>query len=353
MKERLNAEGFSPNEDIEDYLIDPLNKHFFNEITRKLPNIKQGVLEFFNLLFRQYRIVEIYYNKPLSVEEHLKEIELDNIQRFYLLTFLLHLLEASEDYKNKFAACKRGVREIRYSLIKELAWTREEAFYYAGDDIEVIQKFFDDQPSIFNKIEYLLKLKSQYENLDEYVGEEIYGSYMRECVKRCDSEIQKLRSAWDSGNMEAEEPKGGNLSHNEPTRDNGEEKLKDTIASRLSFMREIDPRKHKLILEEQDYQKLINYTFEYFRELKVPCDINPIKKVNTIKGNILFTYYLLFKELHPGKTIPESLVEFLHITFVKLKEDGFDEKKFTESNIYKNLGREPDYYKFLPVKIKK
>lgn len=115
---------------------------------------------------------------------------------------------------------------------------------------------------------------------------------------------------------------------------------KDIIKA-FEFMLEKDPRKHKVILDESDYNKLINWVTYYFDNNFSLPNTDPITKVNTSKGNVIFTFLKVFRELHPNKTKPNSLFELIKICFKEYRNDNIDNyKKQKEPQYYKHLIKE-------------
>ena len=85
---------FTPQEDVEVFLDDPLNISFFNEISEGGRHF--GVfepLEFFNILFEQCAIIEANQDKPLTVVNHLKNLDLDKYSLYYLFACIIERLD--------------------------------------------------------------------------------------------------------------------------------------------------------------------------------------------------------------------------------------------------------------------
>lgn len=96
---------------------------------------------------------------------------------------------------------------------------------------------------------------------------------------------------------------------------------KKTVEEHFRFMLKNDPRKHKPILSSDDHDKLVNWVTAYFEnELEVPEITHPIKNCNTAHGNVVHTFRILFKEIHPFSTYPESLWELIRSCFHRLKK---------------------------------
>ena len=113
----------------------------------------------------------------------------------------------------------------------------------------------------------------------------------------------------------------------------------EQVTQAFSYMAGEDPRKHKAILSEDDFKKLINWVLFYFEnDFKLPEKINPIKQVNTAKGNVIYTFKKLFKDLYPTATFPNTLFLLYKSCFYQYRDDKLE-------NFLKQ--KEPQYYKEL------
>lgn len=112
--------------------------------------------------------------------------------------------------------------------------------------------------------------------------------------------------------------------------------LKNEIESAFSFMQHNDPRKHKRVVNDDDFDSLIKWVTYYFENnFTIPEIDEPIKVINTNKGNVVYTFIKIFKDLHPTKTRPESLFELIKLCFNEYRNDNI-------SNYKKQ--KEPQYY---------
>lgn len=121
----------------------------------------------------------------------------------------------------------------------------------------------------------------------------------------------------------------------------------NSIRTRLeiafAFMRELDPRQHQIILDETDFQDLINWVSNYFENnFCVPTINNPIRKIRTNKGNVFHAFKLFFREEYPSGILPDSLFELIKACFYEYREDKIENFK---------KAKEPQYYKHLAHKI--
>lgn len=98
--------------------------------------------------------------------------------------------------------------------------------------------------------------------------------------------------------------------------------LSEKIEKYFGFFNENCPRKHKQILKDEDFNKLINWTTEYFENsFEVPEIIKPIEVVNTNKTYVQLAFRYLFKELHASSTYPKTLFTFYQRAFKKYSND--------------------------------
>jgi hypothetical protein len=118
-----------------------------------------------------------------------------------------------------------------------------------------------------------------------------------------------------------------------------ENPLREKIEIAFDFMRCNDPRKHKLILIETDFDKLINWVHFYFdNNFQLPKIDEPIKNINTSKGNVVYTFIKLFKDEYPSNTKPNSLFELIKNCFYDYRNDNIDNyKKQKEPQYYNEL----------------
>ncbi|WP_421811488.1 hypothetical protein [Flagellimonas sp.] len=104
--------------------------------------------------------------------------------------------------------------------------------------------------------------------------------------------------------------------------------LWDDIEETFGFMKRNDPRKHRDILSYDEYKKLTSWIHDYFsKDFGIPEITEPILKVHTSKGNIIWAFKSLFSKLHPRHTMPESLFELYTKAFHQFREDRFDNFK--------------------------
>ncbi|MCT4664946.1 MAG: hypothetical protein N4A45_06900 [Flavobacteriales bacterium] len=114
---------------------------------------------------------------------------------------------------------------------------------------------------------------------------------------------------------------------NKIIKEQNEGELSLKIQKHFGFFNMKCPRKHKQILNDNDFEKLINWTISYYEnDCIVPKITEPIKVVNTNKTYVQLAFRYLFKVLHNNRTYPNSLFEFYKKTFAPYSEDK--EKNF-------------------------
>lgn len=115
--------------------------------------------------------------------------------------------------------------------------------------------------------------------------------------------------------------------------------LRQIISDKFYFTLTNDPRKHKQILSKEDFDNLVDWVFSFFQsDYRLPEINEPIKQVNTDKGNIIYTFKSLFNDLSPSQTYPETLFELIKLCFYQYRNDEI-------SNLKKS--KKPQYYDVL------
>lgn len=98
--------------------------------------------------------------------------------------------------------------------------------------------------------------------------------------------------------------------------------LSERIKKHFGFFNRNCPRKHKQILNDTDFEKLIEWTIWYFEnDFKVPEISEPIEVVNTNKTFVQLAFKYLFKKLHKSSPYPETLFKFYQSAFNPYSED--------------------------------
>lgn len=121
-------------------------------------------------------------------------------------------------------------------------------------------------------------------------------------------------------------------------------KIKAKVNFAFGFMQGNDHRRHKQILNDHDFNKLVTWVSYYFvNNFSIPEINDPIIKVNTAKGNVVYTFMAFFKELHPASPRPDSLFDLIKACFHEYRDDKLENLKKT---------KEPQYYSDLIRKSK-
>ncbi len=115
--------------------------------------------------------------------------------------------------------------------------------------------------------------------------------------------------------------------------------LKDEIEGYFYYLQFDDFRKHKKILSDDDFERLVGWIEDYYKNgLEVPKIKNPIKEVNTAKGNVIETFRNFYKYKNPYSTYPDSLWQFIKTAFFQYREDTLlNISKAKKSNDYDTL----------------
>lgn len=98
--------------------------------------------------------------------------------------------------------------------------------------------------------------------------------------------------------------------------------LRQKIEKHFEFLSGQCPRKHKTILSDDDFKKLIDWTVSYYsNDFQPPQISQPIRTVNTNKTYVQLAFRYLFKELYPGTPFPPSLFDFYRAAFLPYAAD--------------------------------
>jgi len=114
------------------------------------------------------------------------------------------------------------------------------------------------------------------------------------------------------------------------------------IEMALRYMNGNDLRSHKQILSEAEFENLVAWVRKYFDDnLSVPKIMNPIRRVNTIQGNVVTTFKYLYKEIYPAGKFPDSIFILIKACFYEYREDNIENlKKTSEPKYYQEQIRE-------------
>lgn len=139
--------------------------------------------------------------------------------------------------------------------------------------------------------------------------------------------------------------KNNNTLSETPSLNFSNQSLYNAIEAAFSFMQGIDPRKHKRILDEEDFYKLIDWVYYFFdNNFNLPTIDQPIEKINTNKGNAQYAFIELFKKLHPSHTKPDSLFLLIKSCFQEYRNDNIENiKKCKKPQYYDELISQTNY----------
>jgi len=114
--------------------------------------------------------------------------------------------------------------------------------------------------------------------------------------------------------------------------------IENVVKNHFMFLEEWDKRKSGKRMAEEDIDRLIFYVASYFEtDCTIPLNINPIRKVNTNKNYILYTFRLLFIELRPGMPRSKNYPRFIKRLFFEYRND-------LEKSIKGSTGKKPFDY---------
>lgn len=192
--------NFTPKTDVEAYLTNNFNIEIFHELTED-PEWK-GLfepLDFFNLLYEQFRIVRANKKKPVSVRNHLLKLDLDKHQFYYFIHSLQHLIYTEivkfisddDDLYVCYSFILKEYDKIGAELFPESK--AKSANLFRAYDFEEIKEYLETLPDPKEKIKFLVEIKTQYNqnlvdlNLWEEEDEE------SKFILMCEMEISKIK----------------------------------------------------------------------------------------------------------------------------------------------------------------
>ena len=293
--------NFTPQTDIETYLNNDFNIEIFNNLNEN--EDWQGTfepLEFLNLLYEQFEIVNANKAKPISVKKHLLNLDLKQHQLYYLLSFLKHLIYSKAGFqtggepKDKpLSICHDFIEKEYYKLERELfpkdeTETEKPVNKY---DFERVKEHLETLPETKAKIKYLIEIKTEYkQNTPDWdVWEYNKGNTFD---AKCDLEISKIKNLL-SLEQPATQPKAkpqlGGYTNSQLVlifyyffKQNGlEPRVSIDISPMAKFIHLITGREFKAVTSSDFYKKLQAVpNFKTDRELiKDLEDIKPLFKM--------------------------------------------------------------------------
>lgn len=189
--------NFTPKTDIEEYLNNDFNLEIFEDLTEN--EDWQGTfepLEFLNLLYEQFEIVNANKEKPLSVVKHLFGLKLEQIKLYYLLSYLIrHIYQHSgseyEPEDEQLSIC-RGFIEKEYDKLEAELYPETEPEPQPEKenkyDFQKVKQHIETLATVKDKILYLTEIKTDFLQNKSGLDLDIGTPFDR----KCELEIKKL-----------------------------------------------------------------------------------------------------------------------------------------------------------------
>ena len=189
--------NFTPKTDIEEYLNNDFNLEIFEDLTEN--EDWQGTfepLDFLNLLYEQFEIVNANKEKPLSVVKHLFGLKLEQTKLYYLLYYLnRHIYKHSgSEYepKDKQLSICRGFIEKEYDKLEAELFPKTEPEPQPEKenkyDFQKVKQHIETLATVKDKILYLTEIKTDFLQNKSDWDIEIETPFDR----KCELEIKKL-----------------------------------------------------------------------------------------------------------------------------------------------------------------
>lgn len=189
--------NFTPKTDIEEYLNNDFNLEIFEDLTEN--EDWQGIfepLDFLNLLYEQFEIVNANKEKPLSVVKHLFGLKLEQTKLYYLLYYLKrHIYKHSgSEYepKDKQLSICRGFIEKEYDKLEAELYPKTESEPQPEKenkyDFQKVKQHIETLTTVKDKILYLTEIKTDF--LQNKISWDLDLSTPFD--RKCELEIKKL-----------------------------------------------------------------------------------------------------------------------------------------------------------------
>lgn len=189
--------NFTPKTDIEEYLNNDFNLEIFEDLTEN--EDWQGTfepLDFLNLLYEQFEIVNANKEKPLSVVKHLFGLKLEQTKLYYLLYYLQrHIYKHSgSEYepKDKQLSICGGFIEKEYDKLEAELYPKTEPEPQPEKenkyDFQKVKQHIETLATVKDKILYLTEIKTDFLQNKSGWDIEIGTPFDR----KCELEIKKL-----------------------------------------------------------------------------------------------------------------------------------------------------------------
>jgi len=189
--------NFTPKTDIEEYLNNDFNLEIFEDLTEN--EDWQGIfepLEFLNLLYEQFEIVNANKEKPLSVVKHLFGLKLEQTKLYYLLYYLKrHIYKHSDseyEPKDKQLSICGGFIEKEYDKLEAELYPKTEPEPQPEKenkyDFQKVKQHIETLTTVKDKILYLTEIKTDFLQNKSGWDLDIGTPFDR----KCELEIKKL-----------------------------------------------------------------------------------------------------------------------------------------------------------------
>jgi hypothetical protein len=193
--------NFTPKTDIEEYLNNDFNLEIFEDLTEN--EDWQGTfkpLEFLNLLYEQFEIVNTNKEKPLSVVKHLFGLKLEQTKLYYLLYYLKRYIykHSGSEYepKDKQLSICRGFIEKEYDKLEAELYPKTEPEKENKYDFQKVKQHIETLTTVKDKIKYLIEIKTDYkQNTNDW---DVWAYKDGKTFDaKCDMEIDKLQKLFN------------------------------------------------------------------------------------------------------------------------------------------------------------
>lgn len=192
----LKKPEFTPKKDIEEYLTDDFNIKVYEVFGETLTEDDENEIDplfFLNQLYEQFETIKINKNKPLSIIKHLKALEIDRLNYFYLLNYLYELINTKNktQNENQLNICcnfiKKETHYVEYELWPGIWEDRIKAKEREVYEFIEVKKRLEALPNTKSKIQHLIEVITEYKQNDGI-------SLDRDTPfeKKCQLEIDKL-----------------------------------------------------------------------------------------------------------------------------------------------------------------
>lgn len=193
----MNKVNFTPKTDIEEYLNNDFNLEIFEDL--KENEDWQGTfepLEFLNLLYEQFEIVNANKEKPLTVIKNLLGLKLEQTKLYYLLYYLKrHIYEHSgSEYepKDRQLSICRGFIEKEYDKLEAELYPKTETEPQPEKEnkynFQKVKQHIETFATVKDKILYLTEIKTDFLQNESGWTLDLGTTFDR----KCELEIKKL-----------------------------------------------------------------------------------------------------------------------------------------------------------------